>query len=193
MGADVQQAFTNYIVRAFSASGESWLVDYGRFAGVDDLVEWAAAVRWRIGGKDVKITAGLVDSGWQPEHVYRACAAGQKKGVRLMPSKGSGEKFMTKPLRLTDIVIGGRTYRDSLVIYSDNDFKRMFYVELIRDGKAPWWVPENVGEDYTQELLRERMVSVVNARGYEQVVWKRFGANHYADAEKLALVMWSAR
>jgi len=190
LGADVQQAFTNYVVRAFSANGDSWLLEYGRVAGLDDLVELAAAMRWQIGGREQGITCGLIDSGWQPEHVYRACATAVKRGLRFLPSKGSGEKFVSKPVRTTDIVIGGRTYRNSLLIYSDADFKRLLYIELIRDGRRGWWLPENVGADYTEELLRERMVTVENKRGYEQIVWKRFGANHYADAEKLALVVW---
>ena len=193
LGADVQQAFTNYVVRAFSPTGASWLVDYGRLASVDDLVQWAAAARWTIGGKETKITAGLIDSGWQPEHVYRACASAARLGIRLLPSKGSGERFVAKPVRFTDIVIGGRTYRNSLVIYSDADFKRLLYVERVRDAKEPWFIPDNVGTDYTEEMMRERMITVENTRGYEQLVWKRFGANHYADAEKLALVMWASR
>jgi hypothetical protein len=49
------------------------------------------------------------------------------------------------------------------------------------------------GSDYTAELLRERMVTVENSRGYEETIWKRFGPNHHADAEKLALVMWQSR
>ena len=175
LGADVQQAFTNYVVRAFNRAGASGLVDYGRVASVDDLVQW------------------LIDSGWQPEHVYRACATAVRNGLRILPSKGSGERFVAKPVRFTDIVIGGKTYRNSLVIYSDNDFKRLLYVERIRDAKEPWWLPANIGTDYTEEMMRERMITVENSRGYEQLVWKRFGANHYADAEKLALVMWAAR
>jgi phage terminase large subunit GpA-like protein len=42
LGADVAQAFTNYVVRAFARSGGSWLVDYGRLASVDGV---AAALR----------------------------------------------------------------------------------------------------------------------------------------------------
>ena len=110
-----------------------------------------------------------------------------------MPSKGSGEKFLTKPVRMTDITIAGRQFTKSLVIYSDNEFKRMLYLDLMRDGKLPWWIPATAGPDYCNELLRERMVTVQNQRGYEETIWKRFGANHYADAEKLALVLWYSR
>jgi len=193
LGADVQQAFTNYVVRAFAETGESWLIEYGRVAGLEDLVQWAESARWEIGGKSRKIDGGLIDSGWQPEHVYRACVDARRRGISLLPSKGSGERFLAKPVRMTDITVSGRTYRNSLVIYSDGDFKRLLYIETIREGRTPWWIPEGVGLDYTEELLRERMVTVENQRGYEQVVWKRFGANHYADAEKLALVLWNSR
>lgn len=187
LGADVQQAFTNYVVRAFARSGESWLIDYGRFAGLDDLVEWGSSVSYS--GR--KITSAIVDSGYSTEWVYRSCIAAMRKGFRMFPSKGSGERFLTKPVRLTDITVSGRTLKDSLVIYSDVDFKRSLYLDLLRDGKTPWWIPVAVGADYSEELLRERLVTIENKRGYDEHVWKRFGANHYADAEKLTLVMWS--
>ena len=191
-GVDYQQAFTNYVVRAFAANGASWLIDYGRVAGPDDFVEWACSARWEIGGKDRGIDAGLMDSGHQPELIYRVCATAAKRGLRLLPSKGTGERYMTtKPLRVADITIGGRTFKKSLVLYSDPDFKRMLYADCLRDGKRDWWIPEEIGNDYCEELLREKMVTVQNARGYEEQVWKRFGANHYADSEKLCLVMWT--
>jgi phage terminase large subunit GpA-like protein len=188
LGADVHQAHTNYVVRAFSDQAESWLVDYGKVAGVDDLVVWAAGQSY----DGAKITAGLVDSGYATETVYRACAEAARKGVKLLPAKGSGEKFLTKPVRVSDISIGGKTFRKSLVIYSDVDFKRQLYLEIIKEGKLPWWIPASTGSDYTEELLRERMVLATDSRGYENPIWKRFGANHYADCEKLTLVYWMA-
>jgi phage terminase large subunit GpA-like protein len=189
LGADHQQAFTNYVVRAFSLTGESWLIDYGRVAGLDDLIAWAVAARYG----DHRITAGLIDSGYATDNVYRACVESTRQGLRLLPSKGSGEKFLVKPVRVTDMTVGGRTFRKSLVIYSDNDFKRLLYLDILRDRKQPWWIPASAGRDYSDELLRERMVTVQNTRGYETVLWKRFGANHYADAEKLALVLWASK
>ena len=189
LGADVQQAFTNYVVRAFSSTGESWLLDYGRFAGLEDLVAWAVAARYG----EMKISGGLVDSGYATETVYRGCQEAGRRGLRLLPSKGSGERFLVKPVRLTDMSIGARTFKNSLVMYSDADFKRTLYLDIIRDQKEKWWIPAGAGTDYIAELLREKMVTLQNTRGYDQVVWKRFGANHYADAEKLALVMWTAR
>jgi phage terminase large subunit GpA-like protein len=192
VGADVALAFTNYVVRAFSDSGESWLVDYGRVSGVEDFVATMDSSTWNINGKAWRITGGLIDSGYQAEHVYRACVEASRRGLRIFPSKGSGEKFVAKPVRVTDMMIGGKTFKRSLVIYSDNDFKRLLYIERVRDAAIPWWIPETAGEDYTVEMLKERQVAVKNARGYEEMTWKRIGPNHYADAEKLTLVYWSS-
>lgn len=189
LGADHQQAFTNYVVRAFAATGESWLLDYGKFAAPEDLVAWASSVRYG----PYRISAGLIDSGYATERIYRTCLESARAGFRLLPAKGSGERFVTKPVRLTEMAIGGRAFKNSLVIYSDNDFKRLLYLDILRDQKQPWWFPSSAGSDYTAELLRERMVTVENSRGYEETIWKRFGANHHADAEKLALVMWHSR
>jgi len=185
LGADVQQAFVNYVVRAFCENGNSFLLSYGRVSGVDDLVEIGCTSSYRIGGADRKIDIGLVDSGYLPEHVYRACLAAMRRGFRLVPSKGSGEKFLTRPVRSTDIHIGKTTYHDSLIIYSDNDFKRLLYIESIKNQNSKWWIPRTVGSDYTEEMLREHLVT----DKLDRVVWKRFGANHYADAEKLCLVV----
>lgn len=190
IGADVQQAFTNYVIRAFNKS-KSWLIDYGKFASVDDLIQYASTLQYNYNDKQYKITAGLIDSGYATEHVYRACFSGAKLGLKILPSKGSGERFLTTPIRLTELNINGRTYQNSLVIYSDGDFKRLLYNDCIKENKLDWFIPSSIGTDYTAELLREKMSTVTNARGYDQYVWKRYGANHYADAEKLALVCWS--
>jgi hypothetical protein len=113
--------------------------------------------------------------------------------LKLLPSKGSAEKFAAKPVRLTDLQIGAERFRDALVIYSDADFKRLLYLDHIRDGKGPWWIAKNTGADYRDEMLKERLVMQKTPRGYEEPTWKRMGANHYADAEKLCLVWWHAR
>jgi hypothetical protein len=110
-----------------------------------------------------------------------------------MPSKGSAEKFTSRPVRLSDIAIGSQVFKNSLVLYSDNDFKRLLYLDSIRDGRGPWWITKAAGRDYRDEMLRERLVPQKSTRGYEELIWKRMGPNHYADAEKLTLVWWHAR
>jgi phage terminase large subunit GpA-like protein len=186
LGADHQQSFTNYVVRAFSGDDESWLLDYGKIANPEDLVAWATAQRYG----ERRINAGLIDSGYATERIYRTCLDAGRAGFRLLPAKGSGEKFLSKPVRLTDMAIGSRTFKNKLVMYSDSDFKRLLYLDILRDQKQRWWFPATAGSDYTAELLRERMVTVQNSRGYEETIWKRFGPNHAADAEKLCLVAW---
>lgn len=189
-GVDVQQAFSNYVVRAFTADGSSWLVDYGRTATPEDAV--VELCSREFAGR--KLDAGLMDSGYMSERVYAACLmANESYGIRIMPSKGSAEKFTTKPVRLTDVAIGSRIFKNSLVLYSDNAFKRLLYLDSIRDGKGPWMLPRNVGRDYLDEMVRERLVPEKTPRGYEELIWKRLGPNHYADAEKLTLVWWHAR
>jgi phage terminase large subunit GpA-like protein len=186
LGADHQQSFTNYVVRAFAPDDESWQLDYGKLANPEDLVAWALAQRYG----EHRIHAGLIDSGYATERIYRTCLDAARAGFRLFPAKGSGERFLSKPVRFSDMAVGGRTFKNKLVIYSDNDFKRMLYLDILRDQKQRWWFPATAGSDYTAELLRERMITVENARGYEETIWKRFGPNHSADAEKLCLVAW---
>jgi hypothetical protein len=140
-----------------------------------------------------KIDGGLMDSGYMTERCYTACLLAGERGIEIFPSKGGTEKFTSKPVRTTDIIIGGQTYRDSLILYSDGDFKRMLYIDNIKEGRTPWFIPQNIGRDYLEEMVRERLVPVKTARGYEENVWKRSGANHYADAEKLCLVWFWAR
>jgi phage terminase large subunit GpA-like protein len=187
-GLDVQQAFTNYVVRAFAENGESWLVDYGRAATPEDAVVVLSGMEW--GGR--KIDSGMMDSGYMTERVYAACIAANQAGITIFPSKGGAEKFSSRPVRFVDFNIGGRTLGRSLAIYSDEIFKRFLYLDSIRDGRGPWHIPRNVGRDYTDEMLRERLVPQKTPRGYEELIWKRMGPNHYADAEKLCLVRWHA-
>lgn len=188
-GIDVQQAFSNYVVRAFGEDGESRLIDYGRAATPEDVV--AILSTQEFGGR--KVQAGLIDSGYMTERVYSVARLANQRELKLLPSKGSAERFATKPIRMTDLQIGSQKYKNALVLYSDNDFKRLLYLDHIRDGKGPWWIPRNAGNDYRDEMLRERLTTHQTARGYDEPIWKRTGPNHYADAEKLCLVWWNAR
>lgn len=193
VGCDVQQMFSNYVVRAWAANGESWLLDYGRLASPDDVAAFAMSATYPVRGKQRKIDGGLMDSGYMTERVYSVCVSSHKAGFRMMPCKGGQEKFLRHPVRRADFSLGSQHFPNSLVHYGDNEMKRLLYIESIKDGRGPWWIPRNVGHDYTSELMRERLVDHQTTKGYAEPFWKRTGANHYADAEKLCLVLWMAR
>jgi len=193
IGIDVAQMFSNYVVRAFAESGESWLLDYGRFASPEDVAHYAQGARYDVCGEQMGINIGIMDSGYMTERVYQTCVDSSAAGLTIYPSKGGQEKFLRHPVRRADFTLGAKSFPNSLVHYGDNEMKRILYIESIKAGKGPWWIPRNVGRDYLEEMTREKLVEHRTPKGYDEPFWKRTGANHYADAEKLCLVFWLAR
>jgi hypothetical protein len=184
-GIDVQQAFSNYVIREVHSGGIGRQLDYGRVGTPED----ALAILAGLSGRPLI----LIDSGFMAERVYAAAMQARRQGLNVYPSKGGQEKFTTRPVRTTDVIMGRQTVKNGLVLYSDNDFKRLLYLDCIRDGKHGWTLASNAGNDYVAEMVKERLVPVQTSRGYEELVWKRVGANHYADSEKLCLVAWWAK
>lgn len=105
-GIDIQKAGGHWIVRACRADATSYVIDYGfqeshgTKYGSDEGVEHAVrrVILDRMDflrshpycdadGKEMPVALTLVDSGWQTQAVYQACA---DIGLGIYPSKGHG-------------------------------------------------------------------------------------------------------
>ena len=184
-GIDVHLAHCAYVVRAFRTSDSaSWLLDYGRLGDVESVGAVLQSRQWS--GQRVRLA--LVDSGYATEQVYRACVRLNGRGFPIIPSKGTSAKMASGSFRFFELHFEGRVFRDSLVMYHDDDAKLALYHTAITDGVPAWYIPSGVGEDYVSELRREKMIEVPSKNGMTKIVWKRTGENHFGDCEKLALV-----
>lgn len=176
-------------VCAWKGDGQTFLVDFGRLRGDDQLL----AMRERpyyVEGFDepVYIFSGLVDSGnWQTE-VYRLCLRAQDLGWELHPSRGSGwtSEFEGKTLYYK------LDFCDQRPIYVrkflDHRIKNDFYIGKVAKRSEPrWWLPKNVTPEFCAELRAERLVpQIINGRPVQRWIHDKakFGPNDFGDVMK---------
>ena len=189
--ADVQRDCVYYVVRAWAMDCESWLVAYGRTPSLDDLIE--IAEKWYpVEGlpNGLQIFGALIDSGFAAQQVYSLCAPIERN---FFPAKGWDH--LAQPVKEGVIqFLAGRNEREREIIlihFDDSNFKGELYLRRIQDRQGPpWHIARNTGPDYIAQLTREKLVEKKNQRGIpEQKCHQTHRDNHYADCEKLQLVL----
>jgi len=189
--ADVQRDCVYFVTRAWGLKEESWLLDYGRLPTMGDLQEVCRRT-YPIAGttETVGPCRGLIDSGYASQQVYELCA---ESGDFFRPAKGWDN--LNQPVKESAIQFlpGQSRHEQRLLLFhfDDGAFKHELYIRRLQDGQGPpWHIPKNAGMDYIAQLCRERLVERKNVRGAPEQVWHRVHRdNHYADCEKLQLVM----
>jgi hypothetical protein len=127
--------------------------------------------------KRVRITSGVVDSGYATERVYRACA---NSGGRLWPIKGSSAEF-GKPVDAARIPTW-----PTLLLYTYVDFfhKVALYIDAIARRSSPlWWIPANVGNDFIEGHCGQELKSKQTAARSIKF-WKPVANDHFGDCSK---------
>ena len=127
-----------------------------------------------------------VDTGYQTERGYQFCR--HHRGVAIATK---GHDTLDKPFykSLIEVNVRGQLLKSGLSLWHFNtDQAKSFIharIEWPLDQPGGWWLPEDVSEDYCQQLVSE--ARTVNAQG--KAVWVRLKKdNHYLDAEALAYV-----
>jgi hypothetical protein len=202
--ADVQKFGIYYVIRAYNALEESYLVEYGCITTWIQLIhilkrEFTYVHRKDpelglddsnlIFGKDGKpiieqyrITPALVDSRYLQQDVYDFCC---RCYGTVWPSEGRGP-ILHSPIRTMSRLFNHKGYDMEVVQYVDALFKKELYHEKIQQRKIPgWYLPQNCPNDYVLQLMNEHYLPVLGGSGE----WKRTGACEYADAEKLHRVL----
>jgi phage terminase large subunit GpA-like protein len=169
---DVQKSHFFFVVRDWSAAGESRLLDYGRlnsFAEIDQK-----AKQWGTGSKAV-----FLDSAYRTEEVKTASARYGWIGLngradRDFPaSDAAGRKFRR--------IFGMPQYvhlpegRATNVYFSSNGAKSI--VDTLRRGEgAPWQLPSDVPEEYIDALTKSERPKATE-RG---IVFEKLKYNNHA-------------
>lgn len=184
-----------YSIRAWGVLWESperptWsaLVDWGRAHSWDEILELAGLKpdatgrerRFTFENKDgtvreYMVTAGLVDSGFEPESVYEFCLRQTEcfdpyKGVAHTHTRGS-------KVRISKVL---NDQLDLWLCWSDF-FAANLYYDCIKFGTAfgspvLWWLPTDIDDDYRKQLTDEYQ----GPDGWAT----RTKTNHLGDTEK---------
>lgn len=194
-GIDVQKRGFWFAVRAWAATLESWLVDYGYVLTWDDVAniifggypqEETGEVLpvWRAG---IDTGGGQAEEGkdWtRTEEVYQ-----------WVRSQGAGRAFATKGMSQTrgiqrvrastlDKMPKGRPIPGGLGLFLINTdaFKRLIFARMEPDTSQPLRLHAEVGQDYAEQLTAEKLTRVRDREKWVQV--RR--DNHLLDCEVIA-------
>lgn len=203
VGVDVQEVGFFYIVRAFGAGAESWLLDYGHVATYDD-VKALGDKEFPIFGttETMRPWRGLIDSGYDKQGVYEFCH--NSRGF-WHPVKGWESKGMAGAVKSSDVKwYPSQSNRQRIIrilLFDDHSFTSDLFIRRLQNHDGPrWWLPGGVddghggkigaaGRDYIKQLLSMELREKRNERNATVQYWhQKSKADHYKDCEKIALV-----
>lgn len=192
MGADVQKNGIYYVIRAWGANSESWLIDHDYLTGETEFDNvWIALgkiLQKPIGDKI--ISRAFIDSGYRPGDVHRRpdhavyTFCRRHQGVAY-PTKG--RDTMDTPIRFKDIDYspgGGKLIKNGVrLCHIDTDyFKRWVHgrINWPDDSEGGWHLHNNTTEDYCRQIVAEELIIKSSGRP----IWvRRAKDNHYLDCE----------
>jgi phage terminase large subunit GpA-like protein len=194
-GVDVQKTRLVYVIRAWGARQESWLIEHGEIWGDTHLdpvwLDLDEMLSTPIEG--MMIRRAFIDSGFKPDgadeviadhKVYEFC----RRHARLaFATKGYGSRATPLSVSRIDVSAKGRkaTYGLDLVLL-DSDFMKSWVHQRVRwpdDQRGGWHLPADATEEYCRQIASEARIRKPNGR-YEWV--RRQRANHFLDCEALA-------
>lgn len=187
VGVDVQKDRLIYEVRAWGYGMESWLIEFDELWGDTSNIDVWTRLRNDVIGRDygggLKIRKAVIDSGYKPgeessEHiVYRFC---RDSGGIAVPSKGHDTQ--SKPLHAAqiDVRVDGRVIKKGLQLWHlDSDFFKSFVHGRLRqpiDQPGGWNLPQDVTEEYCQQLVAEARAMKASGRA----IWVRVRKDNHA-------------
>ncbi len=191
---DKQADCYKFGVVAWMGDGQAYLIDYGRVADDDELLELRERPYYIEGFTEPAfIYSGLVDAGDKQMEVYRLCLRAQDLGWELHPSRGSGwtSEFDGKTIQYR------LDYCDQRQIYVrkfiDHRIKSDFYLGKVAKRSEPrLWFPTNISPEFCAELRAERLiVKIINGRPVQK--WEhekaKHGPNDFGDVMKQQYVI----
>lgn len=169
---DVQKSHFFFVVREWSPSGESRLLDYGRLNSFAEIAAKAAA--WGVDKKAV-----FLDSAYRTEEVKAASAKYGWIGLNGRPERdfavtdAAGRKF--RRIYSMPLYVHLPEGRATNVYFSSNGTKSI--VDTLRRGEgARWELPADVPEEYVDALTKSETPKVTE-RG---IVWEKRKYNNHA-------------
>ena len=190
---DVQKRSLWYAIRGWGRGMESWLLEAGQILGEseqDDVWDQLAEFQDReFGEKRLRIRRLGIDSGYRPGDKWRRpdnqiYAFGRRFRRWVCVTKSWRTRPKPFSMSFIDVTIGGKIYKAGLQLWNlDSDFfKSWVHSRLTYPADKPgaWHVPEDVSDDYAQQVTAEARVVAPSG----QASWVKLrDANHLLDAE----------
>lgn len=176
LSVDVQDGYFYWVLRGWSETGSSRLLDCGmaqRFSELEALAR----------GNNVFPPFVFIDCGFQTPQVLAFCAKNNFTAMRGDARNEwlfkDGKKRFYSPC---DRVAVGRDLFARRFFFSNLRIKDMFAAIRAGNSEAPWEVPSDAPPHYLRQLASEK-------RNNEKQVWEQIGhrANHFFDCEVMQI------
>jgi len=192
LGADVQKYGIYYVIRAWGAMNESWLLDEDYLTGETEYdnvwISLGQVLQKPI--LDRMINRAFIDSGYRPGDVHRRPDHAVYTFCRRHPGIAfptKGHDTQEKPIKFNDMDYspgGGKIIKGGIrLCHIDTDyFKRWIHGRIAWPDDQPggWHLHANTSEDYCRQVVAEELVIKASGRP----IWvRRSKDNHYLDCE----------
>lgn len=148
VSCDVQESSIFWVLRAWAAGGDSWLVDYGQVASFADLEATVIGNQWETEGELFRVAAVLVDSSYRTQEVYAFAARRQPV---TWPCRMEKQYTQAGLVRLAAV----KEWGISLINVDSGQARDQLYegrLPIQKGGRGYWALPQNVGRDYLVSL-----------------------------------------
>ena len=189
LSVDVQKDHLVYVCRAWSKGGASRLIDYGRVWNWEEL-------RQLIKDLGVDNDDVAIDTGYNASVVYQEIV---KSDYRWKAFKGDGvHSYNHDGVRRcwtsskADPAIGtskqGKLRPVKLFLWA-NHITKDILLQHMRGDAAEWQLPQDIGQQYLDEITAEVREERVDAKGRVSYEWVQVRRNNHAlDCECMNLV-----
>lgn len=190
---DVQQSTVKWIIVAFSAKGDLYLVDWGETSSWDVVGEMALS---SIAGPNgpLPVECGLIDEG--DGNRTKEVRSFTQLHDHLFPCKGRSERQIKELVWPSFSHLGD----EEVLTYHINDhvFKSELLFQRIRSGDrrrsyggARLILTNEVSQEFVAELMNERLERKKDKYKLYVQQWVKSGPNDYMDCLKYALALWT--
>lgn len=183
MTVDVQKDCLYYVIRGWSTTSKSALVDRGFIYGdTDKTTVWNKLHRLskKTWGK-YPINYTFIDAGYRTAYVYAFC---KQHGSNYIPVIGRERQRSPIASSKVEINLRGKRFRYGLTLFTLDDgyFKEMLYTR-IREGGKSWFVPYDIDDEYCKQVTAESLLT----DGIRKKWVLKYKHNHFLDCEKMQL------
>ncbi len=176
VGVDKQVDHYVYVCTAWGQEQRGYVIDYGTAPGLDAV--WEAAIGRvfpYVDHGELRPVLALIDSGYDPEEIYRFCLERRVPGLLMLPCKGGLQGDAAYELRQPG---KGALAKDPILHVNDAYYQPILQraFNALRPGDAgSISVPADSAsdEDLLTQFLNEAPVSRIDARKQDQLQWQR--------------------
>jgi phage terminase large subunit GpA-like protein len=198
IGIDRQEDRMPWVIEAWGPDRRCATIAYGEAESFDELLEGVLKQTWNHadGGEPLRISFGLMDSGYKPHGVHEFCVRAQQNGIALWPCRGSPTAMDSEYRQAT---LGENTAMPGMILFHIDTIRTQLWIE----NQLTALKPEDPGgyalhagslqehQDFLEQLINDAMVDDLDKANNIRQNWERINTNvpnDFRDCRRYAYV-----